>query len=180
MSNINDVGAFHEKFGLPRVGRYCSLCDQTHDFDPAVQPGPREVPDELLDFRGKFLDEELAEFYKGMADEDIAQMADALVDLVYVAMGTAHLLGLPWEELWDDVQRANMAKVRAASDGSDSKRGSAWDVVKPEGWVPPDTWRVLERHGWSRPDTSGYVEVSEVDLGGLDAYPDEQPGQGPY
>jgi len=31
-----------------------------------------------------------------------------------------------------------MKKVRAATDGSDSKRGSSLDVVKPEGWIAPD------------------------------------------
>ena len=47
------------------------------------------------------------------------------------------MMGLPWPQLWDEVQRANMAKERAKHAG-ESKRGSALDVVKPEGWVPPD------------------------------------------
>ena len=38
---------------------------------------------------------------------------DALIDLTYVAMGTAYMMGLPWQDLWDEVQRANMSKVRA-------------------------------------------------------------------
>jgi predicted HAD superfamily Cof-like phosphohydrolase len=76
-------------------------------------------------------------------------MADALIDLVYVAMGTAHLLGLPWEALWNEVQIANMRKVRAAADASDSKRGSAFDVVKPPGWQPPNIKRILENYGWT-------------------------------
>lgn len=43
-----------------------------------------------------------------------------------------------WNTLWDDVQRANMSKVRAKS-AAESKRGSAWDVVKPAGWIGPRT-----------------------------------------
>lgn len=148
MRDFNDVGEFHKKFGLPSVA-HCPICQRRG----GQMPGPREVPADLLDFREKFLGEELLEFRTGMAEGDMGQMADALVDLVYVALGTAHLLGLPWEELWDDVQRANMSKVRAAPDGSDSKRGTAWDVVKPEGWEPPDTWAVLERYGWRKPET---------------------------
>ena len=136
MTNFTDVGEFHKKFDLP------------------VYEGADAIPVErwrdtgLMDYRVKFLQEELDEFILGLADGDIAQMADALVDLVYVAQGTAHMLHLPWEVLWDDVQRANMAKERAAKDGSDSKRGSAWDVVKPEGWTPPSTEAILRNHGF--------------------------------
>ena len=43
-----------------------------------------------------------------------------------------------WDVLWDDVQRANMAKERVLK-AEDSKRGSTWDVRKPTGWVPPRT-----------------------------------------
>lgn len=48
-------------------------------------------------------------------------------------------LGLPWHDLFDEVQRANITKERATgTDDPRSKRGSAWDIVKPEGWTPPD------------------------------------------
>lgn len=132
-TNWRDVGDFHEKFGLPQV---------------KADAGPREWNAELLKFRIKFLQEELVEFVEGVIQEDHAQMADALIDLVYVAMGTAHLLGYPWQELWNEVQRANMTKVRAAADGSNSKRGSSFDVIKPEGWEPPDIVGILTRHGF--------------------------------
>ena len=59
------------------------------------------------------------------------------------------VLAAAWEAGWDEVQRANMAKVRAAEDGSDSKRGSSWDVVKPDGWRDPDLEAVLQRMGWT-------------------------------
>lgn len=136
MTNFSDVGKFHEKFGL----------DNTTFRDV----GPREWDSELMNFRADFLKEELDEFTDAAADQDIAGVADALIDLVYVAMGTAHLLGLPWEALWTEVQRANMDKQRAAVDGSDSKRGSAFDVVKPEGWRSPDIAKILEWNGWSQ------------------------------
>jgi predicted HAD superfamily Cof-like phosphohydrolase len=134
-TNFDDVGNFHEKFALDNT---------THQ-----DTGQRSPMDpELLDFRLKFLKEELEEFETGMEEEDHEQMFDALLDLVYVAMGTAHLLGYPWQEGWDLVQRANMAKERAAADGSNSKRGTQWDVVKPPGWTPPAIGGLLERHGF--------------------------------
>ena len=91
-----------------------------------------------MDYRVGFLHEELDELCLSYEDSDLEGCADALIDLVYVAMGTALMMGLPWEKLWNEVQRANMAKRLAKPDGSDSKRGSPLDVVKPPGWVGPD------------------------------------------
>lgn len=50
-----------------------------------------------------------------------------------------------WVELWADVQRANMSKERAVR-ASDSKRGSTYDVIKPAGWVPPQTEAIIAKH----------------------------------
>ena len=129
MTNFEDVGRFHEKFKLP-----------------VAQGEIRQLPQDLLYFRANFLKEELAEFVLAMPSwttpADHAKMFDALLDLVYVALGTAHLLGYPWEQGWNLVQAANMAKVRALRP-EDSKRGSAWDVVKPPGWVAPDIESLL-------------------------------------
>jgi predicted HAD superfamily Cof-like phosphohydrolase len=124
---VEDIAAFHQRFGLrgPRA--------------PQLLPNQ-----ELVDFRQGFMQEELNEFMDAHAAGDLAEAADALIDLVYVAMGTAHMMGLPWDELWADVQRANMAKVRAES-ADQSKRGTTYDVVKPAGWVPPQGARILER-----------------------------------
>ena len=98
---------------------------------------PRLLTIDELKFRSKFMREEFNEFMDAAGHEDLAGMADALVDLVYVAMGTAHMMGLPWETLWSEVQRANMQKERAVR-VEQSKRGSTLDVIKPDGWTPPD------------------------------------------
>jgi predicted HAD superfamily Cof-like phosphohydrolase len=131
--NHRDVGQFHEKFNL--------------DNTTARPVGPRDVPRELFDFRLKFMREELREFEEGEAEGDLAKMADSLIDLVYVVLGTAHVYGFPWQALWDEVQRANMAKERTLR-VEDSARGSTYDVIKPAGWQPPDIVGVLRAHGW--------------------------------
>jgi predicted HAD superfamily Cof-like phosphohydrolase len=216
-----DVLTFHEKFLLP-----CGVLPK-----PMTQP--------MIDFRVPFLYEELDEFGQAHAEKNLVQAADALLDLVYVACGTAlfigiserqralwpqysdvlwatketgfivpakpafmpegvhrhfaaalrsrinlfvmshqaaidnelnaieisllnlrllchachvaaSLMGVPWVECWAHVQEANMAKRRAARDGSDSKRGTPWDVVKPEEWSAPDAKiaETLLHHGW--------------------------------
>lgn len=89
------------------------------------------------------LEEELKELRDAMADNDLPGIADALVDLVVFAKGTAVQLGLPWAALFDDVMRANMAKVRGVG-----KRGHKVDLVKPEGWQGPETEEILRTYGW--------------------------------
>lgn len=154
-SNFHDVGDFHEKFGLDNTTH--------HDI------GPRQVPDDVLEFRIKFMLEELQEFceavgFKIGADPTgqlqltkfrqsnpgvhHALAFDALLDLAYVVFGTAHFMGYPWQMGWKLVQRANMAKIRAKADASDSKRGHALDVVKPAGWTPPNITDLLNRCGF--------------------------------
>jgi len=149
-SNFEDVGDFHRKFGL-----------ETTD-----NGAPQKLSVDAAKFRLKFLLEEVREYaeatgftldygvyFKGGAVQDLPGAFDALIDLVYVALGTAQLHRFPWEDGWAAVQTANMQKERAKADGSDSKRGSSLDVIKPEGWNPP-TQNVIEalmRAGWQGP-----------------------------
>lgn len=66
---------------------------------------------------------------------------NALSGLYLNSLYGSYLMGFSndqWDELWTDVQRANMSKTRAKS-AADSKRGSSHDVVKPPGWVGPRT-----------------------------------------
>lgn len=119
MKYLQDVYDFHEKFGIEQPD------------------SPRHLPEELAHFRLKFLLEELNEYESALIAGDLETQHDALIDLVYVALGTALISGFDFEEGWDRVQRANMAKERALPDGSNSTRFSKFDVVKPEGWTPP-------------------------------------------
>lgn len=119
MTMIRDIADFHTKFGL------------------AYNDGPRDLPEELQNFRVKFMQEELNEYAESAMDGNLEGQLDALVDLVYVALGTAYMQGFNFKEAWRRVHEANMRKVRATSE-EQSKRGSASDVVKPVGWTAPD------------------------------------------
>lgn len=129
-TNYNDVGMFHLQFNLPAA---------VWAYEPHL------LDDETYEFRLKFLNEELNEYASAHEERDLAKAADALIDLVYVAMGTAHMMGLPWQELWNEVQRANMAKRRAGN-AAESKRGSTLDVIKPPGWTPPNIEGILAKY----------------------------------
>lgn len=112
-------------------------------FDLGIQTSPNLNVPQPLNERITCLQEELLEFAAAVRLGDLPGMADALIDLVVFAKGTAVQLGLPWAELFDDVMRANMAKVRGVG-----KRGHAVDLIKPPGWQGPQTREILERHGW--------------------------------
>jgi hypothetical protein len=105
-------------------------------------------------FRVGFMKEELAEFMYAHNDSNIVDAVDALVDLVYVVLGTAAMMGVPWEAVWDEVHTANMKKVRA-TDASQSKRGSTLDVVKPVGWEKPELLQHLSKDMAYKNGTSG-------------------------
>jgi len=133
MSHYEDVKQFSLKFGM------------------LVYDEPGHMSKRMADERIQFMKEELQEFEDAVASDDLALQADSLVDLVYVAIGTALALGLPWQELWDDVQRANMEKVRGTT-----HRGNKVDVTKPEGWVPPKGNEILMAHGYD-PDEWEFI-----------------------
>lgn len=151
LSPFRDIKNFHEKFGLEYGGL------------------PRLLPGEAAKFREELIFEEYTEYREATLigarnlmsyymienrDQKIAlyldKGLDALVDIVYVTLGTAYLHGFDFEEAWRRVHRANMRKVRAST-SSQSKRGSSLDVIKPEGWEPPSHIDLVMDHAHRRP-----------------------------
>ena len=144
---MQDIVDFHEKFGL------------------AYEGPPRVLPQSLFEFRQDFKHEELEEYSHEQhqaavhiskdgttnVPETVAMhldaQLDALVDLSYVVLGTAYLQfgSKAFWEAWRRVHSANMAKVRTER-ASDSKRGSTFDVIKPEGWSPPSHLDLVTNH----------------------------------
>lgn len=134
---ISNVYEFHQRFSLPLGGK-------------------NKLDKEAEQFRLGFLYEELQELEEALVEQDLVKAFDALLDLVYVAQGTALFLGIAppqWDAGMRAVHNANMAKVRAGS-AADSKRGTALDVVKPEGWKGPES-RLQEILDWSLEDKQG-------------------------
>lgn len=115
-SMLNDVADFHELI--------------LKDHGETI---PSLVTLEYCVERTRFLKEELDEFSVAAWDANIVGIADALADLVYVALGTAYKMGLPFDEIWAAVHSANMRKVSGPT-----KRGNKVDAMKPVGWVGPE------------------------------------------
>ena len=110
----NDVREFHEKFGHP------------------VATAPAMVAKKRALSRAQWMNEEVAEF---LIADDIYEQADAMIDLIYFALGTLVEMGLEADELFEIVQQANMAKLWP--DGKPHYNPKDGKVIKPEGWEDP-------------------------------------------
>ena len=127
MKYLKDVADFHAKFNVP-------------------QPRTPSLPDaDMTSFRLKFLREELEEIEDAVLEEDLEEVLDGLVDIVYVALGTALVFGMDFDTAWKRVQAANMKKIAGLATG----RHDQFDVSKPEGWEPPVLADLVEP-GWTR------------------------------
>lgn len=139
---IADVQEFMEKFGQSYTGL------------------PRALPTDLALFREDFMEEELTEYKKhsrhlaallieasdsAEITHQLSEQLDAIVDKIYVDIGTALLHGFDLKEAWRRVHFANMQKERVAR-ASESTRHSAWDVRKPPGFVAPSHVDLVENH----------------------------------
>lgn len=98
-------------------------------------------PDTML-YRIEFIQEELDELKTAYGDRDLAKAADALVDIVWVTLGLADKMGLPWDALWWEVYQANMRKVLATK--PHPTRGALETIAKPDGWREPNIAAVLQ------------------------------------
>lgn len=153
---FNDVGTFHKKFRLPVAeGRPCRLLDL-----------------EVYQYRLDFMKEELSEFELAHGTGKLADAVDALVDLAWVVLGTAHYMGAPFNDAWMEVRRANMQKELAPA-GTAHKRGTADVICKPEGWQAPDIRHVIAwhnqqlKHGFKEKNTDPPVQLQLLSDDGL-------------
>lgn len=110
---VGDVMAFHRKFGCATY----------------IEPGA--PPPNVQELRKKLMREELNETEVAMEAGNLEGVADGLADLIYVAIGTALAYGIDLRPVWNEVQRANMAKEGGG-------RREDGKILKPEGWVAPD------------------------------------------
>jgi predicted HAD superfamily Cof-like phosphohydrolase len=126
-TNFERVGEFLRKFDLP--------CYEDGEV-------PHVLDDERFLFRYELIVEECHELLSAHRSGDVLKVADALADLLYVVYGLGHYMHLPLDRVFEIVHEANMRKERAKT-AAESKRGSSLDLVKPEGWKPPDLSEIL-------------------------------------
>ncbi|MBN1332459.1 MAG: hypothetical protein JW971_01735 [Synergistales bacterium] len=102
------------------------------NFNAPVAEEPRMLSMERALARAAWMREEVDEFLEA---GDIYAQADAMIDLIYFALGTMVEMGIPPEELFDAVQHANMQKLWPDGKAHFREDGK---IIKPEGWEPPE------------------------------------------
>jgi hypothetical protein len=114
---VNDIAEMHTKYGVNKVIRSLDK-DKLRAY---------------LDFRLKFLQEELDE---AKAAETADDVVDAMIDLCVVAIGTLDAFDVNAHEAWDRVHVANMNKEVGIKASRPNPLGLP-DLIKPPGWVAP-------------------------------------------
>lgn len=178
---LADVRAFHEMAGLALdqelgatiggmspmraiVGAVNNATAMARGQAESHQPASAR----LAYLQAALLLEEVAETIAALARGDEVEVADGLADVCYVAAGMAATYGIPLGDVWDEVQRSNMAKSSPCACTSDAAAEYEADldcpdchgtgrqvldatgkILKPAGWTPPDIAGVLARAGRS-------------------------------
>lgn len=114
---VKDIAEMHAHYGVNEV----------------VKNMKPETLREFLQFRIRFLQEELDEMSEATNAEDVV---DALIDLCVVAIGTLDSFDVNSHQAWDEVLKANMNKVVGVKASRPNPLGLP-DLIKPEGWTAP-------------------------------------------
>ena len=89
-----------------------------------------------LDFRIKFIREELMETEAAFTNDDAEEIVDGLIDICVVAIGTLDAFGVDPYKAWDEVLKANLNKTVGIKPERPNPLGLP-DLIKPEGWEAP-------------------------------------------
>lgn len=122
------------------------LIEDVYEFNEKIigtkQPSvPTTLSRERLLFALTAMYEELHEFTLASNQDNVAEQVDAMIDLIYFALGRCYEIGVSKEAFlacWNIVQQKNMAKKRGTKN-----RGTEQDACKPQGWVAPNLEEVL-------------------------------------
>lgn len=157
-SLMQDIAAFHQKFGQGYIGKI------------------RALPLTYARFRHKFMIEEADEWLQAQEaitvnlnereqsslpidGHDAADLThnfhlalDSVVDQLYIVLGNAHAQGFTAEMLqqaWTRVHVANMKKIKADKENPSVRGYAMYDIVKPQGWKAPDHCDLVEDHTYA-------------------------------
>ena len=111
---VQDIHDMHTKYGVREVTNKLSANHLA----------------EYLEFRIRFLQEELDEMKLAAKDGNPEEIVDALIDLCVVAIGTLDAYGVNSYKAWDEVHAANMNKEVGIKASRPNPLGLP-DLIKP-------------------------------------------------
>jgi predicted HAD superfamily Cof-like phosphohydrolase len=168
---IEDVRLFHQTFGHPIVEK------------PTIPSPERQVLRSKLirdEYQGEFdpawckcaalrkalTDQELAS-PGGQHDtiEALAEFGDAIADVIYFLIGTAHEYGIPLAQIWQAVQEANMSKLWTEQEVDTATIPDGWRATIAPHTVGQDarylvydeTGKVRKPPSWKEPDITSII-----------------------
>jgi predicted HAD superfamily Cof-like phosphohydrolase len=105
--------------------KFMRACGQTTDKHNPAQ----------FDMYVNLIDEEVKELKEAIDAKDDVEKLDALLDILVVAAGALHSLGVDAPGGWKEVMRSNFAKVDPKT-GKVIRREDG-KILKPPYWEPP-------------------------------------------
>jgi hypothetical protein len=119
---VKDIEDMHSKYGVK------NWMDENRDNPEKLRS--------YLEFRIKFVREELMETEAALTHNDSEEIVDGLIDLCVVAIGTLDAFGIDAHKAWDEVLKANLSKEVGVKESRPNPLGLP-DLIKPEGWEAP-------------------------------------------
>jgi predicted HAD superfamily Cof-like phosphohydrolase len=107
---------FHKAFGL-YIGSKPELRDKN-----------------ISKLRINLLTEEVNEYIEAVDNNDLIEIADAIGDILYIAIGSAISYGIPIDEVFDEIHRSNMSKLDENGKPMHREDGK---VIKSSLYSPP-------------------------------------------
>lgn len=89
-----------------------------------------------LEFRAKFIQEELTELFEAINNEEPDEVVDAFIDIIVIALGSLDAFDVDIKKAWKRVHYANMQKKIGVKDSRPNPLGLP-DLVKPKDWQAP-------------------------------------------
>jgi len=106
---------------------------------------PTMITGALVELRVMQMQEELDEILVALVSNDLVETIDGLMDLIYFAIGTLHLVGVHREKfntIFQIIHEANMRKVSGIKPTrfipGVPEHLHPTDAIKPEGWEAPN------------------------------------------
>ena len=120
---VDDMYHMHKKFGV-------------HEWIKKNKDD-KELMKKFLEFRIRFLQEELDETRKAVEESDEEEIVDGLIDLCVVAIGTLDAFDVNARQAWNEIYDANMSKEPGVKESRPNPLGLP-DLIKKPGWKGPD------------------------------------------
>lgn len=114
--------------------------------------GPQQLSIERYNWFEGVVEEEIGELWQAIIDKDIGDQVDAIIDLVYFALGRLYEMGIPADSCFNEVHKANLNKHRGSKERTIQSED---DAIKPAGWVPPT-------HSWLEHFSPAFVEAAKM------------------